>query len=57
LAYIEWFTPFPSAPDRNNGLYKLSRLMRGSDRLASIVPVGDIVRSIHLILKFGDSAP
>ncbi|KAG2136520.1 uncharacterized protein EDB93DRAFT_1303272 [Suillus bovinus] len=57
LAYIEWFTPFPSAPDRNNGLYKLSRLMRGGDRVASIVPVGDIVRSIHLIPKFGDSAP
>ncbi|KAG1906126.1 uncharacterized protein F5891DRAFT_942414, partial [Suillus fuscotomentosus] len=51
------FTPFPPAPDRNNGLYKLSRLMRGSDRVASIVPVGDIMRSIHLILKFGDSAP
>ncbi|KAG1788962.1 uncharacterized protein HD556DRAFT_1244551, partial [Suillus plorans] len=50
------FTPFPSAPDRNNGLYKLSTLMRGSDRVASIVPVGDIVRSIHLIPKFGDSA-
>ncbi|KAG1850514.1 hypothetical protein C8R48DRAFT_750112 [Suillus tomentosus] len=57
LAYIEWFTPFPSAPDRNNGLYKLSRLMRGGDRVSSIVPVGDIMRSIHLIPKFGDSAP
>ncbi|KAG1858579.1 hypothetical protein C8R48DRAFT_755592 [Suillus tomentosus] len=41
LAYIEWFTPFPSAPDRNNGLYKLSRLMRGGDRVSSIVPFGD----------------
>ncbi|KAG1748822.1 uncharacterized protein EDB91DRAFT_1235446 [Suillus paluster] len=57
LAYIKWFTPFPSAPDRNNGLYKLSRLMQGGDRVASIVPVGDIVHSIHLIPKFGDSAP
>ncbi|KAG2064838.1 hypothetical protein BDR04DRAFT_1130628 [Suillus decipiens] len=57
LAYIEWFTPFPSAPDRNNGLYKLSRLMHGSNRVASIVPVGDIVRSVHLIPKFGDTAP
>ncbi|KAG2335638.1 hypothetical protein BDR05DRAFT_978923 [Suillus weaverae] len=24
LAYVEWFTPFPPAPDRNSGLYKLS---------------------------------
>ncbi|KAG2080267.1 hypothetical protein BD769DRAFT_1634235 [Suillus cothurnatus] len=50
LAYIEWFTPFPSAPDRNNGLYKY-------DRVASIMPVGDIVHSVHLIPKFGDTAP
>ncbi|KAG2081953.1 hypothetical protein BD769DRAFT_1633506 [Suillus cothurnatus] len=57
LAYIEWFTPFPSAPDQNNGLYKLSRSMHGSDRVASIVLVGDIVRSVHLIPKFGDMAP
>ncbi|KAG1816374.1 uncharacterized protein BJ212DRAFT_1446932 [Suillus subaureus] len=27
LAYIKWFTPFPSAPDQNNRLYKLSRLL------------------------------
>ncbi|KAG2029601.1 hypothetical protein BDR03DRAFT_936813 [Suillus americanus] len=51
LVYIEWFTPFPSAPDRNNRLYKLSRLMRGGDRVSSIVPVGNIVCSIHLILN------
>ncbi|KAG2124582.1 hypothetical protein BD769DRAFT_1628787 [Suillus cothurnatus] len=57
LAYIEWFMPFPSAPDRNNGLYKQSRLMHGSDRVASIMPVGDIVHSVHLIPKFGDTAP
>ncbi|KAG2738492.1 hypothetical protein P692DRAFT_20758611, partial [Suillus brevipes Sb2] len=29
----------------------------GGDRVSSIVPVGDIMRSIHLIPKFGDSAP
>ncbi|KAG1844793.1 hypothetical protein F4604DRAFT_1520032, partial [Suillus subluteus] len=53
---IKWFMPFPSAPDQNNRLYKLSRSMCGSDRVASIMPVGDIVRSVHLIPKFGDTA-
>ncbi|KAG1825461.1 uncharacterized protein BJ212DRAFT_1443604 [Suillus subaureus] len=57
LAYIEWFTPFPSTPDRNNGLYKLSRSMRSSDRVASVELVGDIEHSVHLIPRFGDIAP
>ncbi|KAG2123740.1 hypothetical protein DEU56DRAFT_745112, partial [Suillus clintonianus] len=57
LAYIEWFSPFSSAPDRHNGLYKLSRLMHGGEMVASIVPAGNIVRSVHLIPRFGEIAP
>ncbi|KAG1775650.1 hypothetical protein EV702DRAFT_1199132 [Suillus placidus] len=57
LAYVEWFTPFPPAPDRNSGLYKLSRSLRGGDTVASIVPVADIERSVHLIPRFGVMAP
>ncbi|KAG1791568.1 uncharacterized protein HD556DRAFT_1432897 [Suillus plorans] len=57
LAYIEWFTPFPSAPDRHHGLYKLSRALHGGEKIASIVPLANIVRSIHLIPNFGAMVP
>ncbi|KAG2074079.1 hypothetical protein BDR04DRAFT_938481, partial [Suillus decipiens] len=53
LAYVEWFTPFPPAPDHNSGLYKLSRSLHGGDTMASIVSVADIECSVHLILRFG----
>jgi hypothetical protein len=57
LAYVEWFTPFPPAPDHNSGLYKLSRSLHGGDTMASIVSVADIERSVHLIPRFGVMAP
>ncbi|KAG1869020.1 hypothetical protein DFJ58DRAFT_857358 [Suillus subalutaceus] len=57
LAYIEWFTPFPSAPDRHSGLYKLLRSFRGGEKLASIVPLANILRSVHLIPNFGAVVP
>ncbi|KAG1886895.1 uncharacterized protein F5891DRAFT_1200490 [Suillus fuscotomentosus] len=57
LAYVEWFTPFSPAPDRNSGLFKLSRSLCGGDRVTSIVSVADIERSVHLIPRFGVTAP
>ncbi|KAG1860757.1 hypothetical protein F4604DRAFT_1882538 [Suillus subluteus] len=57
LAYVEWFTPFPPAADRNSRLYKLSQSLRRGDTVASIVPVANIERSVHLIPRFGVMAP
>ncbi|KAG2148849.1 hypothetical protein DEU56DRAFT_753087 [Suillus clintonianus] len=57
LAYIEWFTPFLSAPDRHHGLHKLLRSMDGGEKVASVVPLANIVRSVHLILNFGAVVP
>jgi hypothetical protein len=57
LAYVEWFTKFPSKKDSNYGMYKISRSYVGGDRLASIIPVKNIARSIHLFPKFGPVVP
>ncbi|EPQ49845.1 hypothetical protein GLOTRDRAFT_19078, partial [Gloeophyllum trabeum ATCC 11539] len=57
LAYVEWFSPFALAPDRTSGMYKITRSIRDGERLASIIPVSQIYRSIHLLPKFGSSVP
>ncbi|KAG2131435.1 uncharacterized protein EDB93DRAFT_1323215 [Suillus bovinus] len=57
LAYIEWFMPFRSTPDQCHRLYKLSRSFRGGEELTSIVPLANIVRSVHLIPNFGAIVP
>ncbi|KAG1763412.1 hypothetical protein EDD22DRAFT_979391 [Suillus occidentalis] len=57
LAYIEWFRPFSSTPDPRHGMYKITCLVHSGERVASIIPVSNIVRSIHLIPKFRPVAP
>ncbi|KAG1884424.1 hypothetical protein F4604DRAFT_1878757 [Suillus subluteus] len=57
LAYVEWFTPFSSMPDSRHGMYKISRFLCSGERVASIIPVSNIARSIHLLPKFGPVAP
>ena len=56
LAYVEWFTPFPRSPEADSGSYRISRAY-GTDyegqRLASIVPVQALQRSVHLFPCFG----
>lgn len=56
LAYIEWFSRFPSQTDPNLKMYKLSRSFTNGERLASILPVSLIQRSVHLFPKWGQSA-
>ncbi|KAI0323498.1 hypothetical protein GY45DRAFT_1264472 [Cubamyces sp. BRFM 1775] len=56
LAYIEWFTPF-TAPDPVHGLYKVSRVLQGDIRLASVVELREIRRSCHLFPDFGPIVP
>jgi hypothetical protein len=38
-------------------MYKITRSLKDGERLASVIPVHDIVRSVHLVPKFGPTAP
>ncbi|KAG2052878.1 hypothetical protein BDR06DRAFT_983008 [Suillus hirtellus] len=57
LTYVEWFTPFPVMPDPRHGMYKISCVIKFGERVASIIPISNIVHSIHLIPKFGAITP
>ncbi|KAJ7870322.1 hypothetical protein B0H14DRAFT_3083895 [Mycena olivaceomarginata] len=57
LAYVEWFSPFTSHPEPHHLLYKIRRSLKNGARLATIVPVDNIRRSVHLLPKFGPVAP
>ncbi|KIY44594.1 hypothetical protein FISHEDRAFT_51113 [Fistulina hepatica ATCC 64428] len=57
LAYIEWYTAL-SVPDPNHGMFKVSpRYTSTGDRLATIIPIVNIIRSAHLFPRFGPVAP
>ncbi|KAH8101620.1 hypothetical protein BXZ70DRAFT_1019531, partial [Cristinia sonorae] len=53
LAYVEWFKDF-TFPLDDHGLYKIKRsLSPVGERLASIIPLSSIRRSVYLFPEFG----
>src|ERR1700677_5065598 len=56
LAYVEWFSPL-SAPDGSHGMYRVSRSYRNGRRLASIIPLAEVCRSVQLFPAFGPVMP
>ena len=53
MAYVEWFSPFRRQPEPVHYLYQVKRPTIPE---ASIIPITDIVRSAHLIPRFGAKA-
>ena len=56
LAYVEWFSKFTS-PESDHGMHKLKRSVESVERVASIVPISTVRRSVHLFPKFGRVVP
>ncbi|KAH9015128.1 hypothetical protein EDB83DRAFT_2232775 [Lactarius deliciosus] len=56
LAYVEWFSPL-STPNETHGMYRISRSYRNNRRLASIIPLAEVCRSVQLFPAFGPVAP
>lgn len=53
LAYVEWFDTLTAEPNSNLGFHCVKRTIAGGERVASIVPVEWIRRSVHLTPRFG----
>ena len=57
LAYVEWFTPFTEKPEALHGLYKVQKAFQGGVRLANVIPLKNIRRSMHVYPSFGRVVP
>lgn len=58
LAYVEWFVWMDRAPRDDLSLYRLKRsLDTNGNRLASVIPIQNIRRSVHLYPAFGPAMP
>ncbi|KAI0062769.1 hypothetical protein BV25DRAFT_1870210 [Artomyces pyxidatus] len=49
--------PFAAAPERDHLMYKITRSMRNGRRMAAVIPVSSIERSVQLFPRFGACAP
>lgn len=56
LAYVEWFSAF-TRPHAHHGLHQVKRSYQNGDRLASVIPLKNIRRSVHLFPRFGKKKP
>ena len=57
LAYVEWFTRFPKEPNPDHRMYRIKRVREDGDNLATVIPLSNIRRSIHLFPNFGKKKP
>lgn len=52
LVYIEWFSSFSADPNERYQMYRVKKLT-GSAKIASVVPLTLVERSVHLYPKWG----
>ena len=57
LVYVEWFSPLSATWDVNHQMYRVTRLMHGGQRRATVIPVESILGSVHLLPRFGPMTP
>ena len=57
LVYVEWISPLLSPPDNSHGMYWVSRIHHNGRRLASIIPLTEVCRSVQLLPVFGRVVP
>lgn len=57
FAYVEWFTPFEAESRPPHHLWQTKLLIVRGERVATLIPVGKIQRSVHLFPSFGPEAP
>ncbi|TFY54970.1 hypothetical protein EVJ58_g8548 [Rhodofomes roseus] len=58
FVYLEWFSRFKPRPEANNLFYMVKRSHDADQhRIAAIVPLKSLHRSVHLIPKFGPAKP
>ncbi|KAK7035123.1 hypothetical protein R3P38DRAFT_2518574 [Favolaschia claudopus] len=55
-AYVDWFRPLQSPPTDGIGMHKLSLSSRNHQQNSEVIPLSQILRSCHLIPRFGKSA-
>lgn len=57
LAYVEWFTNFERRRQTGHNFFEVRRQVQGQDRLAAVIPLANIRRSVALMPKFGRKKP
>ena len=57
LAYVEWYSSFKESPEDDHLLYEVRKVTFENKPVASIIPLYNIVRSVHLFPKLPISLP
>jgi hypothetical protein len=57
-AYVEWFTDPHVTANTTSGMYSVARqIVRGQNRMTSVIPVTDVYRGCHLLPVYRKECP